>query len=150
MCPYRLVLGGSFTLLIKQVVIKSSSGFCSVHDAYVDKLTVTRDGISYEVKPEVESPHNPRRRWSYKTDSVSYGEWCNKVFGMVGEIVLMEDDLCICDAGSASYVVTYDDKSKRTKISDLPTWYHAELFQLIREMVPPWEICYMVESGDEE
>ena len=36
---------------IARVLIKGTSGFCSVYEAYSDKVTVTPDSISYEYKP---------------------------------------------------------------------------------------------------
>ncbi len=36
---------------IIRIVIKGESGYCSVDDAYNDKITITRDSIRYEYKP---------------------------------------------------------------------------------------------------
>lgn len=54
---------------IIKIVIKGTSGFCCVDEAYNDKVTITPETISYEYIPAVESEMNPKRKWSYKTDS---------------------------------------------------------------------------------
>ena len=54
---------------IIRVVIKGSSGYGPVEEAYNDKVTITRDSIRYEYTPYLASETNPVRKWSYKTTS---------------------------------------------------------------------------------
>ena len=54
---------------IIKIVIKGASGYCCSDEAYNDKVTITSDSIAYEYIPCLESELNPKRKWSYKTDS---------------------------------------------------------------------------------
>ena len=49
---------------IVKIVIKGTSGYCCVDEAYNDKLVITSDAISYEYTPIKESKINPKRKWS--------------------------------------------------------------------------------------
>lgn len=40
---------------INRIVIKGSSGYCCVDEAFNDKVTITEDSISYEYIPYMES-----------------------------------------------------------------------------------------------
>lgn len=54
---------------IIRIVIKGSSGYCCVDEAFNDKVIITEDSISYEYIPYVESEINHKRKWNYKTNS---------------------------------------------------------------------------------
>ena len=45
---------------IVKIVIKSTSGFGPIDQAYNDKITITPESISYEYKPYEETDSNPR------------------------------------------------------------------------------------------
>lgn len=47
---------------ITRIVIKGSSGYCCVDEAFNDKVTITEESISYEYVPYVESEINPKRK----------------------------------------------------------------------------------------
>ena len=50
-------------------MIKGCSGYCSIDEAYDDKLVLTPTGIAYEYTPMTESELNLKRKWSYKTNN---------------------------------------------------------------------------------
>ncbi len=52
---------------IIRIVIKGSSGYGPVKEAFEDKVVITRDSIRYEYTPYLASETNPVRKWSYKT-----------------------------------------------------------------------------------
>lgn len=57
---------------IIKIVIKGASGYCRSDEAYNDKVTITPASIAYEYIPVKESGINPKRKWSYKTNSPKF------------------------------------------------------------------------------
>ena len=66
---------------IIRVIIKGASGYCSVDEAYTDKVTITSSSIAYEYIPEIESEINPKRKWSYKTNNPLFAIVFDKICG---------------------------------------------------------------------
>lgn len=62
---------------IVKIVIKGASGYCSVDEAYKDKISLTDSSISYEYKPHEMSrlENNVYRKWTYKTTSPIYNKY---------------------------------------------------------------------------
>jgi hypothetical protein len=121
------------------VVIKGSSGFCSIDDAYEDKITLTRQFISYKFKPEIESEANPSIKWNYKTNSSSFKIVFDEISKMIHNYIgenFYESYTCI---GGIEFNVTYSDKTKMKKIYFLPGDSFKELFISIRKLIPTCE-----------
>ena len=124
---------------ITRITIKSTSGYCCIQDAYKDKLVITPDFISYEYTPELESDHNYKRKWSYKTNRKSFE---NKFYEIAKKTIdTMENDILIyyTDVGHIDFYITYSDKSKIKKTYWMTGDEFEELFMLIRELVPRCE-----------
>ena len=68
---------------IKQITIKSESGYVIVTAAYHDRLVITKESIRYEYKPWVEMEENPAWRWSYSTQDPAF----RKAFGELEKLV---------------------------------------------------------------
>ena len=95
---------------IIKIVIKGASGYCCSDEAYNDKVTITSDSIAYEYIPCLESELNPKRKWSYKTNSPLF-----------------------------KVLVTYSDKSNYKNIFWVPSDDFKDLFRIIKQMIPSTE-----------
>ena len=124
---------------IIRITIKGESGYCPVDEAYTDKVTIDRDSIRYEYKPEVESEINPPRKWSYKTSSPIFLKLFREAAAAVENILNWEDEPFVTDLGVTSFTVTYDDKTKDTRDFILPGDVFQECFAIIKQMVPECE-----------
>ena len=72
---------------ITRIVIKGSSGYCCVDEAFNDKVTITEGSISYEYVPYVESEINQKRKWSYKTNSPLFKKKLVEIAKMTSEVI---------------------------------------------------------------
>lgn len=124
---------------INRIVIKGSSGYCCVDEAFNDKVTITEDSISYEYIPYVESEINPKRKWSYKTSSpifkVKYSEIAKKVEEAIQRNI---EEFCT-DIGGIEFNITYSDKTKFKETYWGPGDEFKELFSVIKSIVPETE-----------
>lgn len=98
----------------KKIVIKSTSGFCSVDYAYSDKLTIMPNSIAYEYKPYLEDDNslNAYKKWSYKTTNSIFSLAFEKIAEAVDEILGRDQEAMYCDCGNIDFIVTYDDGNK--------------------------------------
>lgn len=124
---------------IARILIKGTSGFCSVYQAYSDKLTVTPDSISYEYKPYRESDAHRPFKWSYRTINPTFRELFGRVAEKVAAILVQDEDGFATDVGPTTFVVTYDDKTRFQKEFFGPDDRFTECFGLLQEMVPSLE-----------
>ena len=124
---------------IIKICIKGESGYGCIEDAYHDRLVIVSDGISYEYLPAVESEINPKRKWKYTTNSPLYEELYKKIAKMVAEIINAEITEKCTDIGGIEFQITYADKSKVKKVYWVSGDCFAELFELIKQIVPECE-----------
>ena len=124
---------------IIKICIKGESGYGCIEDAYHDRLVIVPDGMNYEYLPAVESEINPKRKWKYTTNSPMYGELYKKIAGMVAEIINAEITEKCTDIGGIEFQITYADKSKVKKVYWVSGDCFAELFELIKQIVPECE-----------
>ncbi len=122
-----------------RIVLKGSSGYCCVDEAYEDKITITPSSISYEYKPVIATELNIARKWSYRTTSPVFSAVYEKVRKMMPDI-LDPGEVCHCtDVGGIEFIVTYSDKSKRSQLYFCDSDNFIECFRLIKQMVPTCE-----------
>ena len=124
---------------IIRIVIKGSSGYGPVDEAYSDKVTIDRDSIRYEYTPVVESEINIYRKWAYKTSSPIFQKLFREAAAAVEVILNREEKPFITDLGVTSFTVTYTDKTKATRDFILPGDDFKECFAIIKQMVPGCE-----------
>ena len=127
---------------IIRIVIKGASGYGSVDDAYEDKLTLTPLSISYEYKPHpyARSETNIHKKWSYTTNSRVFKELFDAIAAKTPEYLHNDDDVLMAlDIGPIDIVATYEDKHKESLHLFCPSEYFADLFRLIKQMVPSCE-----------
>ena len=124
---------------IIRIVIKGSSGYCCVNEAFNDKVTITPESISYEYVPYMETEVNPKRKWRYKTNSpifkIKYGDIAAMIPGIIEKGV---EEFCT-DIGGIEFNITYSDKSKFKETYWVPGDYFEELFVAIKSLVPESE-----------
>lgn len=124
---------------ITRIVIKGSSGYCCVDEAFNDKVTITEGSISYEYVPYVESEINPKRKWSYKTNSPLFKKKFIEIAKMTSEVIKRDIDEFCTDIGGIEFNITYSDRTKFKDIYWVPGDGFKELFMAITSIVPETE-----------
>lgn len=124
---------------IIKIVIKGASGYCCSDEAYNDKVTITLESISYEYAPLMESEINPKRKWSYKTNSPIFKMKFEHITKIISEIIERRIDEFCTDIGGIEFNITYADRTKFKKIYWVPGDYFNELFGMIKKLVPACE-----------
>lgn len=135
---------------IIKIVIKGGSGYGPAEEAYEDKVTIEADKISYEYCPLFESEINPRRKWSYKTDSPIYAKLFDELKQSMTIVTEREIKMFYTDIGSIEFIITYDDKTKFKKIFWVPGDEFRDSFAIIKHMVPGCEYVPAVLLTDED
>lgn len=97
---------------ISKIAIKGASGYCCSDEAYNDKITITPESISYEYTPFLESEMNPKRKWSYKTNSPIFKMKFDHIAKMIPEIIERGIDKFCTDIGGIELILRM-----RTKLS---------------------------------
>ena len=125
---------------IIRISIKGESGYCSAEEAYKDKVTITRDSIRYEYRPQYGgSETNIARNWSYKTTSSVFQKKFDELAALVPEVLTREEIPFVTDIGESTFVITYSDKSKKTRSFFLPGDEFISVFSIVKQMVPGCE-----------
>lgn len=137
---------------IIRIVIKGASGYCCIDEAYNDKITITSESISYEYVPSIETEINPKRKWSYKTNSPIFKMKFDHIAKMIPEIIERGIDEFCTDIGGIEFNITYADKTKFKEIYWAPGDYFNELFGMIKNLVPDCEYtpAVLLTSADYE
>ena len=123
---------------IIRVVIKGSSGYGPVEEAFEDKVAITRDSIRYEYTPYLASETNPVRKWSYKTTSPIFEKEFDELTTLLPKVMTYEGQF-VTDAGAITFTITYSDKSREVQVFYLPGDDFKEVFSVIKRMVPGCE-----------
>ena len=127
---------------IIRIVVKGASGYGSVDEAYEDKVTLTPTSISYEYKPHpyAQSETNIHKKWSYTTNSPLFRERFEAIAAKVPDYLYNDDEVLMAlDIGPIDIVVTFEDKHKESLHLFCPSEYFADIFRLIKQMVPGCE-----------
>ena len=124
---------------IVRIVIKGSSGYCFVDEAFNDKVTITGDSISYEYIPYVESEINPKRKWCYKTTSPIFKYKYEEIVKMLPEVIERDIEEFCTDIGGIEFNITYADKTKFKETYWVPSDDFKDLFTVIKSLVPETE-----------
>ena len=121
---------------ILKIVIKGSSGYCCAEEAFNDKVTITPEYISYEYNPFIEKEINPKRKWSYKTNSPIFKMIFSNITGMLPGILDRGIKEFCTDIGGIEFNITYSDKTKFKDTYWVPGDYFEEIFMMIKSLVP--------------
>ena len=124
---------------ITKIVIKGASGYCCSDEAYNDKLSITSDSIVYEYIPLLASELNPKRKWSYKTDSPLFKVLYSSVVEMLPRYLEKDIEHFCTDVGGIEFIVTYSDKTKYKNIFWVSGDDFVDLFRVIKRMIPTTE-----------
>ncbi len=137
---------------ITRIVIKGSSGFCCIEEAYTDKVTITPDSISYVYDPNVESELNPRRKWSYKTNSPLFKKKYAEIIKIIPKVIKRDVYDDCTDVGGIEFDVIYADKTKFNCTYWVTGDDFKELFAVIKSIVPKTEYipAVLLTSADYE
>lgn len=127
---------------ITRIAVKGASGYGPADEAYEDKVTITPSSISYEYKPHpyAQSAANIHKKWSYTTNSPAFRELFEAIADKTPEYLYNNDDVLMAlDIGPIDLVATFEDKHKESLHLFCPSEYFADLFRLIKQMVPGCE-----------
>ena len=124
---------------IIKIVIKGASGYCCIDEAFNDKMTITPDSISYEYVPAFESEMNPKRKWSYKTNSPIFKMQYDLLTSLMPGVTDRDEDIFCTDIGGIEFAITYADKTKFHKTFWVTSDYFETQFKVIKTMVPECE-----------
>ena len=126
---------------IVKVVIKSTSGYGSIYEAYQDILIITPDSISYIFTPECpeESTFRTTSKWKYQTNNSIFREMFVNISEMIAAVIENGISMKACDTGIISFKVFFDDKTSIKDSYIINNGYFNNIFSVIREFVPPYE-----------
>lgn len=129
---------------IIRIVIKGSSGYCCVDEAFNDKVIITEDSISYEYIPYVESEINHKRKWNYKTNSKIFKlEYC-EITKKADEVIQRNIEEVWTDIGDIEFNITFSDKTKFNKTYWVMGDEFKDLFSAIKSIVHETEYTPVV------
>ena len=129
---------------IIKMVIKGSSGYCSIYEAFNDKITITSEMISYEYIPMVETEINLKRKWNYKTNSPIFKMKYETLVSLMREVTERSIDEFCTDVGGIEFVITYSDKTRFHETFWVPSDYFKTQFKVIKSMIPECEYTPVV------
>ncbi len=140
---------------IIRAILKSSSGYVPVNEAYRDKLILDRESIKYVYEPVVESELNVSRKWAYRTTSPIFRKLFAEAARAVEEILARDEEPFALDIGTYSFTVTYADKTRAAREFYLSGDEFKECFAIVKQMVPGCEYTPAVlltseDYGEEE
>ena len=124
---------------IIRIVIKGSSGYCCVDEAFNDKVIITEDSISYEYTSYLESETNPKRKWSYKTNSPIFKFKYEVIAKMLPEVIERDTEEFVTDISGIEFNITYANKTKFKETNWVPSDDFKDLFAAIKGLVPETE-----------
>lgn len=120
---------------IKQITIKSESGYRAILAMYTDRLTVTKDSIRYEYRP-FSTVFADKWGWSYRTTAAEHKDLFCELEKIVPTVLESAEEYIVLDAGDIELIVTYEDGTKaKREITNHPTGYDSML-DLLRRMIP--------------
>ncbi len=137
---------------IIKIVIKGTSGYGPIDEAYTDKVTITADSISYEYKPHPQSQleTNIYRKWSYRTTSPIFRELYRRVAEMVPQYLTDNVMPFVKDTGKTEIIATYEDGHKKKADYFCSSDFFKEWFLLIKKLVPGCEYVPAVLLTEED
>ncbi len=122
---------------IVRITIQYETGYGPVEESYRGTLTITANSMAYR---RVWRPMIPERsvteRWSFRTECPDYRSNFEKLAKMMPPLLETAQDQFITDLGTATFLLTYPDKTRIKKQFAAPGREFEECFALIRQMAP--------------
>ena len=119
--------------MITKIVIKSTSGYGLVEEAYKDTLTITSDSIAYLYTPYQESEANPARKWRYMTNSPVFQKIWDQLTETISVVLDLDGEPWVTDIGGTTFIITYDDGRKVKKEYWLPSDTFKDTFRIVKK-----------------
>ena len=135
---------------IIKIVIKSSSNSCNRNETYHDKIAITKESITYEYKPLIESQTNSSRKWLYKTNSPIFRLKYEELKDLLPKIKEKPIDHCYVDTNNIEFIITYLDNSQQYITFLVSSNYFEPEFKIIKSMVPECEYTPAVLLTEED
>lgn len=124
---------------IKKIRIASASGYVIPEYVYRDTLTITENSISYRCHPAAESEVIPEREWTYKTNNPVFAKLFAELAETIPGVLTIDPGRGMLDVGYVSFVIMYDDGTRKEVSWQLPKFEFEECFRAAQEMVPQFE-----------
>ena len=126
---------------IVKVIIKSTSGYGSIYEAYQDTLTITPDSMSYICTPKFsgESVFRAVAKWKYQTNNPRFREMFVCVSEMIADVIGNGINVFAFDTGEISFKVVFKDRTCRKDSYFIDCSYFETIFSVIRRFVPAYE-----------
>lgn len=127
---------------IKEIIIRGTSGFCHVDEAYEDELVLTETSISYEYIPHPMSrlETNIYRKWAYDaTNSPEFKSLYSQVTEMTPKYLNDIDKDFVTDVGPIIITAKYEDDYSQTADFYCDNEFFEEYFSIIKKMIPEFE-----------
>ena len=135
---------------ISKIVIKGTSAWGCLDEAFNDKVTITEGSITYEYHPAIKTGVNPSRKWSYKTTSPIFEKLYADLVEIMPAVVNRDATVRCLDVGGIEFIVYYQDESKFKQTFFLPQDEFKDCFQIIKQMVPSCEYMPAVLLTEED
>lgn len=130
---------------IVKVIIKGTSGYCSIEDAYKEKITITQNKVKYHFLPEILKKDRPEYidlenyppRLPETKLSMNFGanlQCCpfEKVADFALEVLNKQEQGMCCDIGATIITVVYDNGAKLTNTYFEPPDFFFDLFKAVQ------------------
>lgn len=129
---------------IVKIVIEGTNGYFHSRGQFRDKVTLTKNSISYEYKPTIKTETAKFEeyfyaKWSYKTSSVLFKTQFKLISKMMPQAIEEANEVECLDAGEISFIVIYSDKTKIIQSCFGVGDCFKELFNSIKVLCPTQE-----------
>jgi hypothetical protein len=119
---------------ISKVIISTTSGYCCIDEAYVDRIVITDHSIHYEFKPELLAKMSPIS-WTAKTRDPAYIGLYHKLAEVVLSKLEAPMPIQYCDVGDITLSVVFSDKKRKTQSFLVSPEDLEPCFSIMKQMV---------------
>lgn len=124
---------------ISSIMMRSTSGFCSLDEAYSETLTIKKNSIRYVYAPVLKIEGHDYKRWAYSVVSTSFAELFEKAAIAAGRLLYIQEEVYCCDCREFRLRITFEDKKTVTKTFDGVPNGTTELWKFFSQMIPGCE-----------
>ena len=125
---------------VKQIIIKSQSGYVSEEHRYEDTMILEKTSLHYHFSPVTQNYGNEEYEWSFKTSSREFQfSFDSLASDIVSLIEQSKNTIGILDSGTTFFSVTYEGGTKEEYEYQLGPSYLSMHLSYIRDLIPMGE-----------
>lgn len=121
---------------IERIIIKCSSGYCCIDDAFNDCMIIEKNRISYSYKPVMPLDNTIEEKWEYDNQNKNYNGLFCKLEQAVLKVIHTPMEYDSKDTGSVEFDVFFTDETIWNKTFWAPTDTFENVFSILKEMIP--------------